>query len=582
MSDPSPPADSKRKSRKVPRGASRTKTTFGVEIGYSTIRMVRLKTVKGGQIVFEKCQSFEFNPSLDLASAEFTIELKKRLKQFCGSAREHAIWAVSSDLDQARLHHIKIPQMSQARLPGAVYWGLQREEAFVENETVVDFQIEEDDVSKTTLSVTGAIVERKCVDDIKHLFSQTGYPLSGIGVPLISLQNLVNLRSDAEKEAPVLICQFGHSATSVSVLLGEQFVFTRNIPLGLQNFAESLVKDFDPALSQEEACQLVFKLGMSQEAATPEEKSRYEKAVKSLSPTLERTVRQIQRTIEYYQSNFDAEPMGAIYLGGEIATSGDLFKFFSEQLSSKVIAIDPFETPELQESASQPLDRVAYGPAFGLALATKGKINLFHTYNQRQSERKSNKIAIAVCILFSVLTATAAIFYHSQRSQLKKLSKERDGLEVSLKQLGPPITKEFVSKAAKDVKELQKQRKEALGRYEGLALLSEITRVTPENISLLHVSAVMDGPITFLDSSARQDKTAAKDKGTMILRGVVTGDRTSLETSLTIYIARLDQSNLFDKVEVESTELVDTTTGLHLTFTFNLKMIAEPLIIIKK
>ena len=117
--------------------------------------------------------------------------------------------------------------------------------------------------------------------------------------------------------------------------------------------------------------------------------------------------------------------------------------------------------------------------------------------------------------------------------------------------------------AAEEVRAIQDRRRAVTKRYEGIALLSEITKLTPENISLIHVSAAMGSPI----------ETEAER--TLILKGVVDGERTSLETSLTIYIARLDQSHLFHVVEVDSTKLVESSGELHLTFTLNVKTIDE-------
>jgi hypothetical protein len=88
----------------------------------------------------------------------------------------------------------------------------------------------------------------------------------------------------------------------------------------------------------------------------------------------------------------------------------------------------------------------------------------------------------------------------------------------------------------------------------------------------------MGSSITLLDVPAakgRPIKTAADAKGTLLLKGIVNGERTSLETSLTIYIARLDQSQLFHAVEVDSTKLVESSDELHLSFTLKVKTIEE-------
>ncbi|MFT7301574.1 MAG: type IV pilus assembly protein PilM, partial [Akkermansiaceae bacterium] len=565
--------------------------TVGIEIGYSTIYMVLLRKASDGRICFEECRTFEFDPGLRPESPLFTPILKAALQQFCGSSKELAIWAAPR-LDRARVHHLNLPQVSPTRLPGAVYWGLQREEPFLEKETVVDFQVEEGGAPNASLNITGVIVDREGIEEIQQAFSRAGYPLTGIGIPLFALRNLVNLRGNEKQDAPVLICKLGQRTTSVSVLFEGRLVFTRNLPLGLQHLGEALlvktlVKELDPAPSLAEAylaeaCHLVLKLGWEEEALSSDECQQHENVLELLRPILLRMVRQIERTMEYYQSNFDTEPIETIFLGGAIAARGHLFQYISGQLSPRVIAIDPFDTPELQAKTALPADnadRIAYGPAFGLALeGAQLGINLTYTYKECQDENKHRKIATAVSILLIFLTAATTFFHHRQQTQLRSLNAERDDLDRSLSSLGLRLTETIITEATEKVRALQERRRAATKRYEGLALLSEITRLTPENISLLHVSVAMGSSITLLDDPAakgRPIKTAADAKGTLLLKGIVNGERSSLETSLTIYIARLDQSQLFHAVEVDSTKLVESSDELHLTFTLKVKTIEE-------
>ncbi|MDB4620129.1 FG-GAP-like repeat-containing protein [Akkermansiaceae bacterium] len=357
-----------------------------------------------------------------------------------------------------------------------------------------------------------------------------------------------------------------------------------NLPVGLQSLAETLVKEYDSTLVQREACKIVLNLGLEEAKFSLEERQDHEQAFTLLRPVLERTVRQIKRTVEYYQSNFDSEPIETIFLGGEIAARGKLFGFIAQQLSSKVIAIDPFDSQELHAKSPPPVDkadRIAFGPAFGLAIeGTREGINFAHTYKERQEEGKHNKLAITISALLIALLVAATIFYNSQRLDLLKLEAEQDKLEENLKDLGPKLTEAIITEASEEVLSLEERRRAATNRYESIALVSEITRLIPQNVSLLHVSAAMGSTISFLDPSAETKKkspvnSAADRKGTLLLKGVVTGERTSLETSLTIYIARLDQSRLFHKVKVDSTELVSSSGKLHLTFTLSVETIDE-------
>ncbi len=586
MADSSNTAISKRNSSRSPKRSNRQRrrsATVGVEIGYKSIYIVQLKWSPAGGVVFEKCGTFEFDLSLDLESSEFASILRKALKQFSSPSKELVVWA-APQLDRARLHHIKVPKVGPGRILGAVYWALQREDSFLEDETVVDFQIDESDEPKAVLDVTGAIIERGCVDSVKKAFSQAGYSLSGIGLPLLALKKLVELNRDQDSEGPVLICQLGRLSTSVSVLLEGQLVFTRNIPSGLESLADTLVKELDPKVSQKEACEIILNLGLEEGQFSSDERENHRKAFALLQPVLDRTVRQIERTIDYFQSNFDTDPITTIFLGGEIAARGQLLDFFAKQLSPEVVAVDPFDLPGLQTKSSLPgeiADRVVYGTAFGLALeGSQAGINLAHTYKARQKEGKQNKLATVASILLLLLALAAALFYNTQRLKLRDLEAEKGGLEEEFSSLGPRLTESMITKTREEVRLVGERRKAAINRYEGLALLSEITRLTPENVSLLHVSAAMGSTITFLDPAAESanlklGETSADEKGTLLLKGVVTGERTSLETSLTIYIARLDQSRLFGGIEVDSTELVQSEGKLRLTFTLNVETIAE-------
>lgn len=572
----------KRNAKKTSRRSVRSSASIGIEISYGTIYMVQLKSIADEGLVFEKCRTVEFDPSLDLDSAGFLQILKAALKQFCGSSKEVSVW-VAPQLDQARLHHIKVPKVAPAKLPGAVYWGLQREDAFLEGETVVDFQIEEEGEDEI-FDITGALIERDYVERLGKVFSQAGNPLSGIGLPLLAFRNLVKTGEGSKPNAPVLICQLGQVSTIVSVLLKGRLTFTRSIPLGLQNLAEILVNNPDKSVTQEEACEVILNLG-HEDSTVPEEQIEAGRASFALiQPVLERIIRQIERTIDYYQSNFETEPVEKVFVGGDIGARGRVFEFLSEKIPREVIAIDPFDLPGLQVNSflpSETADRVVYGAAFGLALESYSPgINFAHTYEARQSDGKHKKIAALASLILVLVGLAAVVFYNTQRLELRKLKIEERQLANSREALGAKITEATIMEAIEEVKVLEEQRRAAINRYEALALLSEITRLTPENVSLLHISAAMGSDITSSNISTGvlqvdSEKMAADAEGTLLLKGVVTGARTSLETSLTIYIARLDQSRLFSKVEVDSTELVQSDGELNLTFTLTVETIAE-------
>ena len=586
MSDSSQVAPTQQGPSKGSKRPSRLKASIGVEIGYNAIYMVRLVTAAGGQVVFDKCQSFHFDPKLDRKSEEFIVVFRAALKLFCGSSKEHVIWATTPNLEQTRVNHIEVPQVNDGQLQGAIYWGLQREESFVEANSVVDFQIEEGSVpkpDKANLDVTAAIIDLQTVENVRQPFSQVGYALSGITTPLFALRNLVELRGAVSSEIPFLLCQIGVKATTLSVLLDRRLVFTRNVSLGLQTFAESLTKDLGIELP--EASELVLKLGQGDADLSGDDKLRYNKALRILEPVFGRAVRQVERTIEFYQSNYNSQPIQTIFVGGEVAARGELFKFLSKELAAQVIPIDPFELLGFDGEASLAVtaaDRVAYGAAFGLAIeAHDPGVNLANTFKQRQVESKNSRVFTCVSLALIALTVLATLLFISKRAELNKIVSERDKVKTDLNSYSPRLSPAVINATTAKVQKMQLQRKDATKRYEGIALLSEITELTPSDISLLHISSMMEEPAITVDvKSSRikkdEEKLFADEKGTMLLKGAVTGERASLEAFLTVYITKLRKSGLIERIDVESSEVFQGDSQLFLTFTLSITTFTEP------
>lgn len=559
--------------------APKSFNVVGVEVGYGTLYLVFLERISDEEIILKKYESVAFDPSLDLEGAAFVAFLKKTLKQFNRAHRNVEFWTMPR-LDQTTIHNIKIPRVNAARLAGAVYWELQRRETFLENETVVDFHENKKPSNKTVIELSCVLVDRSCIDRLKQTFSQAGFPLTGISVSSFSLRNLLNLRDDLVRSAPVLICQIGLKATSLSILAEGRLIFTRNISFGLQNLAETLTTELDPPPSQGAACQLILEPGKT-EGLSPEVVQQQELVPNLLKPILERLIRQIERTIEHFQTNFETDPVSSIFLGGEIAAKPHLFKFLAKRLSPDVFALDPFATPGFQLGEKLPQaqeeERLALGPACGLALeASQSSINLSYTSQERQTEGNLHKLAVAVTIGLIILAVCLTFIYRSKTREVQDLVSDQKKLERRLEELAPPVTEASITNESRKVAELQELRRAATRRYEGQALLSVISRETPDNIKLLNIEIVQGGPSSPPSNFDPQENRAksSSDVSGLTLKGIVNGERADLETFLTIYVARLEKSLLIDQVRVAATELVSSSSGPGLTF--SLQVITKP------
>lgn len=540
---------------------SRHGSTVGVEIGYDTIYMVRLGSVSDGAIRSDIYREFKYDQKLALGDAEFAAALKKALNEFCGPSSEVEIWSAPKS-EQGRVCSVNTPPVGASRLHGAVQWALHRKEPYLEKETLVDFQIEDEGKldANQNLRITGVLFSREDVVEIKEAFSRAGYPLAGLTVPLLAFCNLVSLSDEHQKDSAVLICCTGYYATSLSVLRYGRLVFSRSVPIGLKVMAEAVVKEFDSTLSLDAAIQLVSRCGHQSGNLDSDDILLEEKINTLLGPIRERLTGQIERTLEYHTSNYDTNPVEKIYFGGDIGVKTGLFESISRQLALPVSILDPLG-PQIE---ADPIGRdtsesvTSFAAAYGIALeGGKAGVNLAYTRLDRQNNEKRSRAVKYGFGGLALAVSLTVFFFVLQQSHLNALRAERDELNRALGASAPILTEAIIDESIEEASAFHGRRKTLTRRYATLAALTEIAGLTPESISLVHIS-----------SEARERFSGGLEPvdRKLLLKGVVTGERTSLETTLTVYVARLNQSPLFGSVEVDSLRLVDGEEGLHLLF----------------
>lgn len=358
-----------------PTSRNKKGTIVGIEITSHVIRMVRLRRLSGGRFSFESSRSVPIDPHFPVGSADYIAALKKGFKEFCGAARGIEIWT-SLGAERVRIHHLKIPRMSKAQLSGAVYWAMKREESFDDDETVFDFELapEPDPEPDAPYSVTGFLAPREDLDKIRRLFAQTGYPLTGLVLPLYSLRNLFHTEWIETSLSPVMVTHIGHRSSSVGILAEGRSVMTRDIPIGLNSFAEILTRELNPAPTLTEATRLVLRPKSTHSTDQEENHWNEENVFLAIRPTLERMARQIERALEYCQTTYALPRVERVYLAGTIAAIPRFTDFLNQQISAEVSVMDPLVSDRLEAAPAEDRgERAAFALPLSLALSDQGR-----------------------------------------------------------------------------------------------------------------------------------------------------------------------------------------------------------------
>ena len=106
-------------------------------------------------------------------------------------------------------------------------------------------------------------------------------------------------------------------------------------------------------------------------------------------------------------------------------------------------------------------------------------------------------------------------------------------------------------------------------KYFPVAVISELTDLTPLNVRLLSISTQVNTQAKKEEAPAKGE---AKEKGTLILDGIVQGDRLILESTLAGYLMELRNSPIFGQptISKKSFERFENKEGLRFTAKLNL------------
>jgi hypothetical protein len=104
-------------------------------------------------------------------------------------------------------------------------------------------------------------------------------------------------------------------------------------------------------------------------------------------------------------------------------------------------------------------------------------------------------------------------------------------------------------------------------RYVNVAVIGEISDLTPANIRLINLKITATVP-----AKAKAEKAPKDANDGIILEGLVSGERTKLDSSLAQYVMKLENSPMLRQITVGKSSIVKFRKSEVLQFTLNAKI----------
>jgi hypothetical protein len=176
--------------------------------------------------------------------------------------------------------------------------------------------------------------------------------------------------------------------------------------------------------------------------------------------------------------------------------------------------------------------------------------------------------------LVALIVCSGFLLFEIQKAREREATLAQ--LEQQLAQYVPRVDQSLISGMLSSSSRQQQLSRTYVDRYISMAVISELSYMTPANIRLIdlkvNTGAAQSGKIQAKEP--KRETASPKEEGkNLMVEGVVFGDRKALEASLAGYIMKLKSSPMFSHISVQknSVELLRKNEVLH--FVIDIKLV---------
>ncbi len=264
------------------------------------------------------------------------------------------------------MKRITVPVMTEVELAGSIHWEAEQHIPFDIHEVNLDYQVlGPADPSANTMDVLLVAAKKERIADYTRVISQAGRAAVVLDVDAFALQNAYQANYGVEPAAVVALLDVGASATTINILSGGQSVFTRDISIGGNAYADALQREMNVPFAAAEQ----LKRGAPAHGVTVDEARPVLRAV------TENVMLEIQKTFDFFKATTGVDPIDRIVVSGGASRSEGFVEAVAGRFHAPVETLDPFRriTFDARKLAADPADAGATAAvAVGLALRRAG------------------------------------------------------------------------------------------------------------------------------------------------------------------------------------------------------------------
>ncbi|HOA72506.1 MAG TPA: type IV pilus assembly protein PilM [Phycisphaerae bacterium] len=338
-----------------------SKPVWGIDLGQCALKAIRVQPGENGLDAIEYVY-IEHPKILSQPDVDRTALVEEAMKKFLDQhdlSKETIVVGVPGQHTLARFS--KLPPVDKKKIPEIVKYEAQQQIPFDMDEVIWDYQTFTSGEGETEVGIFA--MRRELLRN--HLHFVAGFNLEPAAVQSgpLALYNALVYDGIVGSE-PVAILDIGTQNADLIVVEGGS-LWTRNIPIGGNNFTEALSKTFKVSFRKAE--------NLKRDAA----KSKYARQIfQAMRPVFADLVAEVQRSIGFFTSSRRGVRLNKVIAMGAAFKLPGLQKFLQQNLGMDIVRPAAFNKLNVSGVANAPVlvdNLMSFGVAYGLALQGLGQ-----------------------------------------------------------------------------------------------------------------------------------------------------------------------------------------------------------------
>jgi type IV pilus assembly protein PilM len=338
----------------------------GVDIGSSSVKIAELKKV-GNSYSLASIGKADLPPEtivdgaiiakLPVADAIQTLFQQRKV------ANSRVATSISGH--SVIVKKVSLPALTEEELAQSIRWEAEQYIPFDLAEVNLDYQIVDQNPAEHKLRVILVAAKKEKIADYTGVLSMAGKTVSVVDIDAFALQNVYEVNYQPDSSTVAALLDVGASSTNINIVRGAEFLFTRDIAIGGNQYTEFIQEELGLDREAAEECKL------APPDLDPERSQAVDRIIRSVTENL---VLEIEKTLDYFKTTTHADDIKQMLLSGGAGKTRGLRDFLGESFQFPVEYLDPFRRIQGVDRSRLGEDPDSagtdYSIAVGLALRT--------------------------------------------------------------------------------------------------------------------------------------------------------------------------------------------------------------------